>query len=111
MGGGGPSAQVKPDATPPTDIHHPAPSSASRPRRASINTSSPCEKNCPVCGASNFIEPGQTSVRCFKCKREGKVTEVTREGAQVMDDPSAGDQKLVAKLHANVQTHEAHHIY
>ena len=45
------------------DIHHPA------------------EKNCPVCGMSNYIEEMHASVECFKCRREGKHTVVTRDGA------------------------------
>ena len=71
-GGGGSSAQVKPDATPSTDIHHPAPST---------EIHHPAEKNCPVCGASNYIEEMHRDVQCFKCKREGKITLVTRDGA------------------------------
>ena len=65
-----------------------------------------CEKRCPICGTINYIDPGDVSVMCFKCKREGRETEVTRTGAAVMSDPAMENDKLVQALHNNVEKHQ-----
>ena len=73
------------------DIHHPA------------------EKKCPVCGMSNYIEEMHASVECFKCRREGKHTVVTRDGATGLKsaDSFATEAAHEYVAERNMQTEQA----